>query len=467
MSASKGEKGGPNMAEHDTGPASVGGDIGMRELAERARAVIPGGVNSGQRSVPGLSDLVVVATGPTTFTDASGRTFLDFHAAFGPPLLGHRDVDVDRAVEAAVHGVDLTGIGVTPIEIDLAERLVHHVPSIEKVLLTTTGSEATAHAVRVSRVFTGRHRIVKFQGCFHGFHDQLAMNVISSAERVSHKDPLSEGILPEVLDATIVLPFNDSQAVERAFAQYPGEIAAVIVEPIPHNIGTVLPLPGFLDSLRKLTMKDGALLIFDEVITGFRHGLGGYQAIEGVTPDITTVGKAMANGYPIAAIGGRSDVMDLFSSRPGGRAFFAGTYNGHPATVAAALATIRKLEEEPVHEHVYHLGELARSGLRAMYERLGIPVVVTGFGSVFVTYFMDGEVTEYRDLLRNDVERFVGYRREMLIDGVFELPLNLKRSHLSYAHTERDVDRLLEATERAVGRAFGQIEARALNHLEG
>jgi glutamate-1-semialdehyde 2,1-aminomutase len=189
-------------------------------------------------------------------------------------------------------------------------------------------------------------------------------------------------------------------------------------------------------------------------VTGFRHGLGGYQAIEGVVPDLTTMGKAMANGFPMAALGGAADVMDLFSSRPGGPAFFAGTFNGHPATVAASLATIRKLEEEPVHEHIYRLGERARTELRALYGRLGVPVVVTGFGSVFVTYFMDGPVVDYGDLLRNDVERFVGYRRELMPEGVFELPLNLKRSHMSNAHTDADVDRLLEATERAVRRVL-------------
>jgi glutamate-1-semialdehyde 2,1-aminomutase len=421
-------------------------------LAGRARAVMPGGVNSGQRCVPGLEDLVIVGTGPTTFTDASGRTFLDFHAAFGPPVLGRHDPDVDAAVRATLRRLDLMGVGVTPIEIELAEQLVTHVPSIEKVLLTVTGSEATAHAIRVARTATGRRLIVKFQGCYHGFHDQVAMNVISTAEHVGQKDPLSQGILQEVLDATLVLPFNDSLAVERAFDERPDEIAAVIVEPIPHNIGAVLPLPGYLADLRSACTRHGALLIFDEVITGFRHGLGGYQQIADVTPDLTTLGKAMGNGYPITALGGRADVMDLFSSRPGGPAFFAGTFNGHPAMVAAALATVRKLEREPVHEHLFRLGDRVRAGLEKVFAEAGVPAVVSGFGSVFVTYFMDGPVTEYRDLLRNDVERFVGYRRTQMDDGVFELPLNLKRSHVSFAHTDADIDRLLETTERAIRR---------------
>jgi glutamate-1-semialdehyde 2,1-aminomutase len=419
-------------------------------LAERARAVIPGGVNSGQRQVAGLEDLVITATNGKTFTDGDGRVYTDYHAAFGPPLLGHNDPEVDRAVTDTIRSLDLMGVGVTPVEIALAEKLVERVPSIEKVLLTVTGSEATFHALRVARTATGRHEVIKFQGCYHGWHDSVAMNVISPPDRVGQKDPLSQGILPEVLDATIVLPFNDVDAATRAFETRPGKIAAMILEPIPHNIGAVLPKPGFLEHLRELCTANGAVLIFDEVITGFRHGLGGYQAIAGVTPDLTTLGKAMANGYPISALGGRADLMDLFSSIPGRPAFFAGTFNGHPAMAAAALATMQKLEREPVHEHVFRLGQRVREGLTEVYRRLGVPVVVSGFGSVFVTYFLEGPVDSYEDLLRNDAELFVGYRRALLPHGIFELPLNLKRSHASYAHDDADVDALLEATERAV-----------------
>jgi glutamate-1-semialdehyde 2,1-aminomutase len=187
------------------------------------------------------------------------------------------------------------------------------------------------------------------------------------------------------------------------------------------------------------------------VITGWRHALGGYQSIAGVTPDLTTMGKAMGNGWPVSALGGKAELMDLFSTTPGRPAFFAGTFNGHPPTSAAALATIDKLQREPVHEHVFRLGERARQGLTELYERLGVPVVVAGFGSVFVTYFLDGPVESYDDLLANDVEMFTGYRRELMKHGIFELPLNLKRSHFSYAHTDEDVERLLEGTEAAVG----------------
>ena len=425
-------------------------------LAARAAAVIPGGVNSGQRRVAGLEDLVIAATSGSTFTDGTGRVFTDYHAAFGPPLLGHNDPDVDAAVAAVGRTVDLMGIGVSQVEVELAEKLVAHVPSLEKVLLTSTGSEATFHALRVARAATGRRHVIKFQGCYHGWHDSIALNVISPAEKVGHKDPLSQGILPEVIDATIVCRFNDADEVERALGEH--DVAAIILEPIPHNIGAVMPQPGFLERLRELASEHGTVLVFDEVITGFRHGLGGYQAIAGVMPDLTTLGKAMANGWPVSALGGKAELMDMFSTTPGRPAFFAGTFNGHPATSAAALTTIEKLEREPVHEHVFRLGERTRTELQALYDRMGVPAVVAGFGSVFVTYFLEGPVASYDDLLRNDVDLFIGYRRELMKDGIFELPLNLKRSHFSYAHTDDDVDRLLEATEGAVGR---YLESRA------
>ena len=367
------------------------------DLAARAAAVIPGGVNSGQRRVPGLEDLVVTATSGATFTDAEGRTYTDYHAAFGPPLLGHNDPDVDAAVAATARSVGLMGVGVTPVEIELAERLCELVPSVERVLLTETGSEATFHAIRVARAATGRRHVIKFQGCYHGWHDAVAMNVISLPENVGRRDPLSKGVLPEVTEATIVCRFNDAEDVERALTEH--DVAAIILEPIPHNIGAVLPEDGFLERLRELATRHGAVLIFDEVITGFRHALGGFQSIAGVTPDLTTLGKAMGNGWPISALGGSAELMDMFSTTPGRPAFFAGTFNGHPPTAAAALATIEKLQREPVHEHVFALGERTRRGLEELYGRLGIPAVVSGFGSVFLTYFLEGPVRSYADLL--------------------------------------------------------------------
>jgi len=427
------------------------GTAATDSLPARALRVIPGGVNSGQRRIPGLTDLVITNTQGANFTDSEGRVFTDYHSAFGPPLLGHNDPDVQRAVAEAASRLDLTGVAVTEGEVTLAETLVELVPSVEKALLTSTGSEATFHALRVSRAVTGRRLVVKFQGCYHGWHDSVSLNVISTPEAVGAHDPISTGILPEVLEATLVLPFNDPAAVRAAFAEHGKDIAGVILEPIPHNVGCLIPDAEFLTTLREQCTAYGSVLIFDEVITGFRHDLGGYQKIAGVTPDLTTFGKAIANGAPVGALGGRADLMDQFSTRPGAPAFFAGTYNGHPWVVAAALETLRKLREEPVHEHVFRLGERVRTELGAMYERIGVPAVVTGYGSVFVTYFMDGGAPKtYDDLLANDAGLFIGYRRRLLEHGVFELPLNLKRSHISYAHTDEDIDRLVAATEIAV-----------------
>ncbi|HET6847950.1 MAG TPA: aspartate aminotransferase family protein [Gaiellales bacterium] len=423
-------------------------------LHDRARGVIPGGVNSGQRCIPGIEDLVITETSGSRIRDQHGNWYTDYHAAFGPPVLGHNDPDVDAAVAETIRKVSLPGVGITPVEIELAERLVQVVPSLETVLLTSSGSEATYHAVRLSRAITGRRRLVKFQGCYHGWHDAVAMNVISAPDRVGGRDPLSKGSLQEATDATDVLPFNDAAAVEELFALRGQEIAAVIVEPIPHNVGALLPKDGFLEMLRELCTAHGSVLIFDEVITGFRHDLGGYQAICGVTPDLTTLGKAMANGYPIGALGGRRDLMESFSTTPGRPVFFAGTYNGHPAMAAAALATISKLEREPVHEHLFGLGEAVRVGLREALGTVNVPHVVTGFGSVWVTYFMDAPADTYSDLLRNDVELFVGYRHELRKHGIFELPLNLKRNHMSYAHTRRDAERVIEATAICVERVI-------------
>jgi glutamate-1-semialdehyde 2,1-aminomutase len=408
---------------------------------------MPGGVNSGQRCIPGLEQLVIARTDGATFTDGDGRTYVDFHAAFGPPLLGHNDPDVDRAVAATAAEVDLMGVGITRIEIELVERLVEYLPSVEMALLTATGSEATFHALRLARAATGRQRVVKFQGCYHGWHDSVALNVISPADRVGGPDPLSSGMMPETVAATAVVPFNDLEATERVLAE--GDVAAVILEPIPHNIGAVIPGDGFLPGLRDLCDRYGTLLVFDEVITGFRHAIGGFQSISGVTPDLTTLGKAMGNGYPIGALGGRADLMEQFSTTPGQPVFFAGTYNGHPACAAAAVATIDKLVAEPVHERVYALGERARTELADLFSSLDQPATVSGYGSVFVTYFMDGPVRDYEDLLANDVDLFTAIRLGEMQHGVFELPLNLKRSHFSYAHSDRDVDTLLAATEAA------------------
>lgn len=414
-------------------------------LYKQACEVIPGGVNTSLRRVD--PHLVFTRSQGAIITDADGNDYIDYQAAFGPIVLGHNFASVNKRVQEAMERIDLVGTGTTDLEIELAQKICQHIPSAEKVIFCNSGSEATYSAVRLARAVTGRKKIIKFQGCYHGWHDYLAMNVISPADKLGKKAPLSAGSLPEALEQTLVCEFNDLESVEQAAKAHRGQIAAIIVEPIPHNIGCVLPQQGFLEGLKQITRREGMILIFDEVITGFRHSLGGYQKLCGVVPDLTTLGKAMANGFPLAAVCGKADLLERFNTHPGGDVFFAGTYNGHPFACAAALATIETMEKQHVHKHLFRLGEKMRKGLAEIVERLKLRATLAGFGSIYLTYFMDGPIRSYRDLLRNDQELFVTYRRKLLERGIFELPLNLKRNHISFSHTDEHIERTLQATE--------------------
>ncbi|MBI5878788.1 MAG: glutamate-1-semialdehyde 2,1-aminomutase [Chloroflexi bacterium] len=415
-------------------------------IYERATQYIPGGVSSSNRLIQ--PNLVFTHAAGAYIWDADGKRYIDYHAAFGPPVLGHCHPEVNRRVAEAMSQIDLVGIGANEMEIELAEKICHYVPSAQRVMFTNSGSEATYYALRFARAATGRRKIIKFQGCYHGWHDAVAMNIISAPNRVGQKDPISAGMTPEVVDDTLVLPFNDIEELHDTIQQHGDGIAAVILEPIPHNIGAVLPRPEFLRALRDLTLQKGIVLIFDEVITGWRHGLGGYQKIAGITPDLTTMGKAIANGFPLAALCGRADIMDR--GRPGGDVFVAGTYNAHPMSVAAALATIEILERPETYPHLFGLGDRMRAGLNDIIARLGIEATIAGFGSVFVTYFMKPPVDNYTDLLRNDAAKFVAYRKALIERGIYKLPVNLKRNHISLAHTLADVDETLEKAEAAM-----------------
>ncbi|MCY4070791.1 MAG: aspartate aminotransferase family protein [Chloroflexi bacterium] len=416
-------------------------------LFERAVAVTPGGVNSGTR---GLKEPIVWEAGEGAYlVDAEGKRYLDYHAAFGPIILGHNHPAVNAAVAQAMTRVDLTGVGTTELEIRLAEKVVEHVPSAEMALIFGSGTEATYLAGRLARAVTGRTKLIKFQGCFHGWHDYLLMNIISPPDKIGLKDPASAGMLPEAIDNTIVLPFNDSEAIESAVTAGGDEIAAIILEPIPHNIGCVLPNIEFVKTLRRLCDDHGIILIFDEVITGFRHGLGGYQEKLGILPDLTTLAKAIANGYPCAVLAGRADLMMRFSSA-GGDVFVGGTYNGHPVATSAALATINELEDDAVYERLFRLGDKARRGLQEIADQLDIDMTVAGYGSVFVPYFMSGPINRYQDLLRNNSEADVMFRTGMSARGIFMLPMAMKRNHISAAHSEADIDHTLGVAEEVL-----------------
>jgi glutamate-1-semialdehyde 2,1-aminomutase len=412
-------------------------------MFDTAQRYIPGGVSSANRRVD--PNLTFTRAEGAYIHDADGQRYIDYHAAFGPAILGHCHPEVNRRVADAIEHIDLIGVGPGELETQLARKIVQHVPSAEKVVFCNSGSEATYSALRVARAATGRRKLIKFQGCYHGWHDAVVMNVITPAEKIGQKDLLSAGMTPEVVDDTLVLRFNDVEELARVIEEQGSDIAAVILEPIPHNIGAVLPHDAFLRSLRDLTAANGIVLIFDEVVTGFRHTLGGYQAVAGITPDLTTMGKAIANGFPLAALCGRADFMDRCG--PDGDVFFAGTFNAHPVGVAASLATIELLEQPGSYEHLFRLGERMRSGMTSLTRQYGIEATATGFGSVFVTYFMSGPIDSYDDLLRNDASAFVQFRREMIARGVYMIPVNLKRNHISLSHTDDDIDATLEAAE--------------------
>jgi glutamate-1-semialdehyde 2,1-aminomutase len=427
-------------------------DVNVR-LHEKAKLYTPGGLHTAIR----IADppLCIRRSQGAYLWDENGKRYIDYHAAFAPIILGHCYPAVVERVVETIRQNDLYGVTTTYLEVELAQKIVQHVPSVEQVLFCCTGSEATFHSIRLARAVTGRRKIIKFQGCYHGWFDYVLRNVISAPEVVNRWDPGSAGMLREAVENTVVCRFNDLQSIEQAFRDNAGEIAGIILEPIPHNVGCILPKQAFLEGLRRICDREGSVLIFDEVITGFRHHIGGYQAICGVTPDITTMGKAIANGFPIAAIGGKRSLMQRFNTRVGGDVFFSGTFNGHASGVAAALATIDCLASQDVHAHIFRLGDRMRSGLKAIVQRHGYPCMVAGFGSVYTLYFMsERPIESFDDLLPNDGRLYVRYRQELMKRGVFEIPMNLKRNHLGFSHTEADVDLSLEAAEDALRAAF-------------
>lgn len=421
-------------------------------LLQQACDLIPGGVTSSARRFQ--SPIVFRKAQGATLTDADGDEYLDFHLAFGPILLGHNHPAVNARVAEALQSAPLSGAGITELEIELASKIHQHVPCAEEVLLCTSGSEAVSSAVHVARAFTGRPKIIKFRGSYHGTYDSVLCDGLDWERKAGEPRSAWAGMPAGANEATLTCTYNDLDEVERAFARYPDQVAAVLVEPVGHSLGCVLPKAGFLEGLRQLTSARGALLIFDEVITGFRHHLGGYQAICGVSPDLATFGKAIANGFPMAAICGRAEIMDRFNTRPGSDTYFAGTYHGHPVGCVAALATIEILEREPVHEYIFRMGERLRKGLTEIHQRLGTGATVAGFCSIFITYFARGPIENHRDAQRNDATKFVEYGRRLIEHGIFLMPVNLKRGHISYAHTEADIDRMLEVAEGAVTSMF-------------
>lgn len=420
---------------------------------------LAGGVVSLNRKIDPA--LVFVRAQGSRIWDAEGREYLDYHAAFAPHLLGHNDPEINAAIARAMNqGWSLMGAGTTPWEAELAMKLCEAVPTLERVQLTNTGSEATAHAIRLARAHTGREDVLLTLGGYNGWHNEVARTVMPTraqiGPRVSPGEypwlPLSAGVPEATQHKLHAVNFNDLESVEYALRKHP--IACVLTEPVLQNVGVVLPQAGYLRGLRELCDRYGAVLVFDEVKTGFRSALGGYQSVCGVTPDLSVFGKAVANGHPLGVIGGKRELMDLFASPDAGkRVLIAGTYNAHPLACAAALATLDRLAAHggDVYARLDALSARLQRGLEAIFHERGEPATVVRNASAFCVYFMDHTPRDWHDILEHhDFERDRLLRLALLERGVFHFPMPCKQGSVSAAHSEAEIDRTLDATRDAL-----------------
>jgi glutamate-1-semialdehyde 2,1-aminomutase len=384
------------------------------------------------------------------FEDLDGNAYLDYVLSWGPLILGHAAPEVVAAVQEAAAGGTSFGAP-TLAETALAEEVTRLYPGAELVRFVSSGTEATMSALRLARAATGRHKVVKFAGCYHGHADLLLVQAGSGVATLGLPD--SPGVPPDTTAETLVAPFNDLGAVERLFADYPGQIAAVIVEPVAGNMGLVPPRPGFLAGLRRLTTAEGALLILDEVMTGFRVALGGAAERYGVTPDIVTLGKVLGGGLPLAAYAGRRAVMELVA--PAGPVYQAGTLSGNPVATAAGLATLRKLQEPGLFDGIARRTERLTAELAAAANEAGVPVQVSHVGTMAGLFFNERPVTNYAEAKTSDTARYARFFHGLLRRGVYLAPSQFEALFLSAAHTDEDVEETLAAT-RAVLAEIGR-----------
>jgi glutamate-1-semialdehyde 2,1-aminomutase len=430
----------------------MSGTPGNAEWFERAQRRIPGGVNSPVRafgSVGGTPPFLVAGRGATVI-DAEGREYLDYVGSWGPLILGHRDEGVREAMEAALERGWTFGAP-TPAEVTLAELVCEMVPSVDVVRMVNSGTEATLSALRLARGFTGRDKVIKFSGCYHGHHDALLVAAGSGLATLG--TPSSPGVTEGTTRDTIVCPFNDLAAVEEAAAEHGEDLACIIVEPVAGNMGVVLPASGFLEGLRSVCDRTGALLVFDEVMTGFRVAPGGVQQRFGVMPDLTTLGKIIGGGMPVGAYGGRADVMEKVS--PAGEVYQAGTLSGNPLAMAAGVATLERLRDGDVYGRLEQLAAGLEHGIAPILERHGDRVHFTRIGSMFTLFFCDEPVTDFESAMRCDTESFRGYHGAMLERGVYLPPSQFEANFISLAHSDADVAGTIEAIAAAVGTVLG------------
>lgn len=415
------------------------------ELFERASRTIPGGVNSpvrAFRSVGGSPRFIQRAQGPYVW-DADDVRYIDYVGSWGPAILGHADPDVISAVQqAAVHGLSFGAP--TEAEIELAETLVRRLPSIEKVRLVSSGTEATMSAIRLARGATGRSKIIKFEGCYHGHADSLLVKAGSGM--LTFGNPTSAGVPAEFIQHTLVLDYNDLDAVTAAFEKYGDDIACIIIEPIAGNMNLIKPAPGFLQGLRDVCTQYGALLIFDEVMTGFRAGPQGVQGLTGITPDLTTLAKVIGGGMPVGAFGGRADVMDHIA--PLGAVYQAGTLSGNPVAVAAGLATLKRIGETGFYENLSKQTEKLASGLAQRAKAAGVTMTTDSVGGMFGLYFSEQVPASFAEVSNSDTELFNRFFHGMLEQGVHFAPSAFEAGFVSSTHDDDVIQATLDAAER-------------------
>jgi glutamate-1-semialdehyde 2,1-aminomutase len=420
-----------------------------REFLQEALRYTPGGSPDGKWWEPNL--IYAKSAKGCRLTDLDGNVYIDYHCGAGPIILGHAHPEVNQAVIDTIQGIGVQFALPHELSIRLAKKLSECVPCAEMSVFCNAGTDAAHFAVRAARTYTGRPKIVKFEGGYQGWADPLAMSTNPQApdfgsDVAPHTVPDTGGLLPDTLANTIVLPYNNLEAAARRLEQDKGQIACIFVEPYIHGFD-IQAKPGFLEGLRNLCDSAGVLLIFDEIVTGFRHGLGGMQLIEGITPDMAIVGKAMANGYPISALVGKREYMNVIYPR--GAAFFSGTFNGNPVSTAASLKTIEILERPGFYDRLYKSGDILRAGINAAVDSLGVKAKCLGYGSVWYLHFESKAPENYRDVYyyrqNGGDEKERAYRDHMLNRGIFLYPARGTRAYINAAHAERDIQITVDA----------------------
>src|SRR5215216_2462537 len=418
------------------------------KLFATAQNLIPGGVNSPVRAFRGVggTPLFIRSARGATITDVDGNTYIDYVGSWGPMILGHADEEVVAAVQEVAAGGTSFGAP-TELEVQLAQEVVDAVPSIEMVRMVSSGTEATMSAIRLARGVTGRTKLVKFEGCYHGHADSLLVKAGSGVATLGLPD--SPGVPAALAQNTLTLPFNDVPALERVFAEH-ADIAAVIIEPVVGNIGCVPPRAGYLEAVRRLTRDHGALLIFDEVMTGFRVARGGAQERYGITPDITTLGKMIGGGLPVGAYGGSRDIMNNIA--PAGPVYQAGTLSGNPLSMTAGLVTLRRLRDKSVYDRLEAASRRLCDGLAAAAQEIGITTVTNRVGSMWTSFFTDEPVVDWESANKSDRQRYGKFFHAMLNEGVYLAPSQFEAGFVSLAHTDQIIEKTLEAAKRAIHR---------------